>query len=356
MPSEKTPAAPPADPADALLAGVLAATAPAAEPWRSAVVATVEEVRGMLGETATPDAAAHALGAFAQGRVDLDRFSRLVSRSQPVEAATLLRFRVAHDTLRALAERPLAELLRVDVPSGGRLRDAVGSAFAELGRAFGAAHEVALAQRGDFRESEHGSMHASYPFARWTRRERRLAPPLIVHVDGADLDASDLLPFLDGTVKVFLLVRSPCAPAPLVRCVTPGTFVLQTSDAAALGRLAAAPGPGVAAVVPQEAARFVHDPAAGRAPWDRVRIEHLPAEAPRRAVGAWSAEQQAEELRQLEALATRPSSVAMATAMETAEKSGAAAASEPADPAGRLAAWLLEASGTASAPAEARHG
>ena len=346
MPSD-TAQAPAAEPPVTAYSALLAAAA----PWRSAVVATVEEVRGMLGQPATPDAAAHSLGEFARGRIDHERFSGIVTRARPVETATLLRLRVAHDTLRALAERPLPELLSANVPPGGRIRGAVASVLAELGRAFGAAHEVALARRGDFREAEHGSMHASYPFERWTRRERRLAPPVLVQVDGADLDATDLLPFLDGTAKFLLVVRGACAPAPLVRLVTPGTYVVQSADPAAFAGLAEAPGPGVGALVPADAAQFVHDPSRGRAPWDRVRIDALPAEPPRRAVGPWSPEQQAEELRQLEALATRPSSVAMAVA---AQSPNGATTEEPADPAGRLAAWLLEAS--AAPAAEARHG
>jgi hypothetical protein len=99
--------------------------------------------------------------------------------------------------------------------------------------------------------------------------------------------------------------------------------------------------------VPEGAALFVHDPAGGRATWERVRTERMPAEPPRRAVGPWSAEQQAEELRQLAALGLRPSAAAVAASAAT--HSAADAAGADADPAGRLAAWLLEASGAGAA-------
>lgn len=352
MPSDTNApgAAPPAAAAavDEAVRRVLRAVAPAAAPWRRAVVAAVEELRALLGTAAAPDAAAHALGAFAAGRIDVDRFAGIVTRARPVEGATLLRLRVAFDTLRTLADRSDDDVLVVDVPPGSSLRDAVSAACAELGRSFGAAHEAALARQGTFRESEHGNLHTHYPFARWNRRERGLAPPLVVRVDGSDLDAAGLASFLDGAAKFALVVRGPCPPAALVRLVTPGTFVMQTADPDAFARLAAAAGPGVAALVPDGAAHFVHDPAAGHAIWDRVRVTSVPAAAPRRTVAGWSPDQQADELAQLVALALRPSSIAVAAAarIRAPGESDAAAA----DPAGRLAAWLLEASGPRAAP------
>lgn len=343
MPSES------ALPADVL--AVLRALAPAAAPWREAVVGAAEDVRGMLAGPGTAAAAAHSLGAFAAGRIDLERFAGFVSRSQPIEDASLVRLRVALDTLLSLASRPPEALLAVSVPRGSRARDCVAAAFEEIGRAFGAAHEVAEVRRGAARGSSDATMHQGYAFARWTRRERLLAPPLVVEIAGADLAPADLAEFLDGAVRIALVVRGPCAPAPLVRLVSPGTFVLQTSDAAAFARLAATDGPGVAALVPEAAAAFVHDPRAGRAPWDRTHVDRAAADGPRRAVGTWSPEQQAEELRQLAALAFRPSAAAMSAAAAALPANERGAVGD--DPAGRLAAWLLEASG---APSQARHG
>ena len=336
------------------LSSILSTLAPAAAAWRASVVATAEELRGLLGGPATPASTGHALGEFGAGRIDLERFTGIVSRTRPIEDATLLRLRVAFDTMQALAERPPERMFVAVVPSGERLRDAVDGALEEIGRAFGAAHEATFARQGTFRDEVHGSMHLGYPFRLWTRRERRLAPPLLLVVDGADLHAQDLVEFLDGSVKLALVVRGPCPPAALVRLVTPATFVMQTSDVAQFARLASAAGPGVAALMPDGAASFVHDPAAGTALWDRTRVERTPAEPPRRAVGGWSPEQQTEELRQLAALATRPSSVAMATAAKSLPAAEAAATN--ADPAGRLAAWLLGASLLEPAGAQAHHG
>ena len=128
---------------------------------------------------------------------------------------------------------------------------------------------------------------------------------------------------------------------------------MQTTDPAAFARLAAHDGPGVAALVEAGAAIFTHDPAAGRTTWERMKVDHVPKDPPRAAVGVFSAEQQAEELRQLAALATRPSTAAMAAgaAAAPAAERGAALA----DPVGSLAGWLLEASGAANG-SRASHG
>ena len=173
------------------------------------------------------------------------------------------------------------------------------------------------------------------PFARWTRSERRLAPPLVVALEGGDLRAAALAEFLDGRQKIVLVVEGECAPAPLARLVAPGTFVLQTADAAGLDRFAAWEGPGIAALVPESAGRFVHDPAAGAASWDRLTIAHTPDKPPRRTVAGLSAAQQAEELEILRTLAARPAAIAPPAGAPAAAEAGTA------DPVDKLAAWLL---------------
>jgi hypothetical protein len=107
---------------------------------------------------------------------------------------------------------------------------------------------------------------------------------------------------------------------------------MQTSDVAALDRLARFDGPAIAAIVPESAASFTHDPAAGTEPWQRVSIERLPTHpfAPVPGMSAW---QLREDLRQLEALAAAPTSRAI--------PSGAPASADSPDAVDRLASWLL---------------
>jgi hypothetical protein len=308
------------------------------ETFRSAVAATAEQVRAILGaEDAGADAAldrARAeLGAFAAARIDAARFSAPLAAERGLDARARERVRHAHETLRSI-QIALDEVLLVDVPPGASLRQAVASRLAELGRAFGAAQAVQLVRHGRYRDAEHERLVRSFPFAWWNRAERRVAPPLVVIVDGADLHAGALAEFVDGAVKIVLVVRGACAPAPLARLVTPGVLVAQAGDLSALRRVASFDGPAVAALVPDGAARFTHDPAAAPA----LSVEFVPSDVPRHAVGGSSPSQQAEELRQLALLAAAPP-----PPRATLGSAPAAAQAE------RLAAWLLEQAGLAGA-------
>jgi hypothetical protein len=295
------------------------ALARAREGFRSALAATAEQVRGFLAAARGGDGSGDALGRFAAGRIDASRFDALFSRGRSADAAALAAAAAAQATLVEVAGLGDA-LFEAEAPPGASLRDVVAGALAEVGRAFGAARAFDLARGG--RAAPPGPL----PFDRWSHAERLLAPPLAVRVTGAGLRAEGLAEFLDGAQKIVLDVRGPCPLAPLVRLVTPGVFVLQTADGAGLDRFGAWEGPGVAAVVPEGVARFAHDPAAGSHPWERVTIGFLP-EA--RAGAGRSRSEQAEERRQLEALAARP----FAEPAPFAAPAG--------DPADRLAAWLL---------------
>ena len=73
-----------------------------------------------------------------------------------------------------------------DVPPGADLHGAVEAALAEAGRAFGAAAAFQAVKAGDYHADRHSSALRAFPFRRWSRGERLLAPPLVVAVDGAD--------------------------------------------------------------------------------------------------------------------------------------------------------------------------
>jgi hypothetical protein len=113
--------------------------------------------------------------------------------------------------------------------------------------------------------------------------------------------------------------------------ITPGIFVQQAALASELPGLASWDGPGVAALVPETAARFTHNPRAGRSPAERLQVAFLPPAAPRKALDGISPAQQADELAMLTALA-QPVPATPATP---------AAAPATANPADLLAAWLL---------------
>jgi hypothetical protein len=325
-------------PSDEILDAVRNALAAPTERFQSALATAVEQVRTYLAvhrpHVGTQDANGRAaLGSFAAGRIDAARFAALLSEEPRVDVETLARVERAFDALLGMQRRG-DELTRVVVEPGSGLAATVGRALFGIGHAFGAARVAELARTGRYSDESHGSLLDSLPYARWSPAERELAPPLIVRVDGGDVLAGGLTEFLDGGLKIVLVIDGASPPAPLVRLITPGTFVLQTADGSGLDRLAGWSGPGVAAVVPEGAAIFVHDPAGGADLRDRLEVTHLPAEDPTAAVGRISATQQAEDLRQLRTLAKRPAAPP-AAAPGTAGPAGAA------DPVDKLAAWLL---------------
>lgn len=334
-------------PSDSRMAIALRALAGPVEVYRSAVAATAEEARGYLagqrsGEDGAEESAAAELGPFAAGRIDVRRFAGLLDRGAAVDAGALERVERASELLSDVAARG-DDAFCSKVAAGQRLRDVVARHWEEWGRAFGAARVVALTMRGGLEPGTDDRLFGPLGFVRWSEDERRLAPPLAIELDGADLRAADLIEFLDGGVKIVLVVRGASPPAPLVRLITPATFVLQTAGEAGLDRFAAAEGPAVAALVPESGAQFVHDPGAGAEPWQRIEIMHVPEQEPRRAIGGMSVRQQSEELKQLLTLARGPARAAGEGAAAEGEPATAATAATAAveDPVERLAAWLL---------------
>jgi hypothetical protein len=160
-----------------------------------------------------------------------------------------------------------------------------------------------------------------------------VVPPLVIGVAGADLRPAALAEYLDGGVKIVLIVDGPATPAPLVRLITPGVFVAQASDVSVLGGLAAWEGPAVVAVLPESCAAFVHDPARGSDAGGRLTVLAQPSGASLRRVGPFTVSQQRDEVRQLSDLAAREAPVAVAPQTGTSQAAD--------DPVGKLAAWLL---------------
>lgn len=319
----------------------LRALEPRIAAYHAAVAGAVDELRAILArERTAPEGSAHRfageLGAFAAGRIDVHRFAALFAGDASLESAALDRIEAAAETLSEVLEWGV-ELHLVDVQPGGDLRSAVRSALAVAGRAFAAARAAEAARGGRYRAEEHDVFVHGFPFSRWNRAERLSSPPLVVEVDGGDVQAGALAEILDGSMKVILVVRGEAPPAPLVRLITPGTWVAQLGSAEALETLSALvtdDAPAIVAICPEGCARFVHQPRAG------LRVEHLPAEAPRRPVGSFGVFQQAEELRQLAALAT--GGAALEAVTRTPANGNGHGAPAPATPADKLAAWLLK--------------
>jgi hypothetical protein len=132
-------------------------------------------------------------------------------------------------------------------------------------------------------------------------------------------------------MKFVIVVEGPATPAPLVRLITPGTFVAQTTTGEAVAAMAAWEGPGVVAIMPEGSAEFVHDPSGGEQLGQRLVVTNQPDGTTIRRVGPFTVAQQRDELLQLRSLAVSA----------TGPTSRDAVGAEADDPVGKLAAWLL---------------
>jgi hypothetical protein len=325
-------------PSDDRSARALTALKRSRDVFHSAVVAAIDELTAFLSEQRAPVEQRSAqeairLGVFGADRLDIERFSQIVGAAETLDTGTLDALEHALRILRGFAAQG-DDLYRISVRRGADLRDTVRDALAARGRAFNTAHQIELLRTGRsgvLVELEYGTLD----YRHWTRVERTLAPPLIVEVHGADLTVAALSEYMDGSQKLVFIVDGAVAPAPLVRLIAPSTYVMQTTDVAALDRFAAWGGPGIAAVMPAGCAVFTHDPARGPSLAQRLTVESLPQTAPRGVAGG-SARQQAEDLAWLKELANVAAPVAPAAAI--AAGAPVAVAVTPAD---QLAAWLL---------------
>ncbi len=296
-----------------------------AELFRSAVAVAADQVRGLLaGTTNAADDQSVALGFFAQGKVNIERFASFAPRAARIDAAAEAPIRAAGEVLTSLLAEG-DELFVLQVEEGKGLGRQVGIRLAAIGRAFAAARVIELAKRGEYKENEHAAMLEKFPFSRWNSSERALAPALAIELSGADFKPSAIVPFLDAKIKFVFNLEGDAPAAALSRVVSPGVFVQQETGDAALEAFAAFDGVAVAALLPENAASFVHDPSAGATTYERFVSVTFPKEVRKRSMGGISATQQAEDYALLETL-----SVVSALAGDPAS-----------DPAGKLSAWLL---------------
>ena len=329
-------------PSDRRVTRALDLLAPSIEQYRAAVAITLEQVRGRLAAGRSDvDAGSHGLkqqlGPFAAARVDTVRLAAALGNRDALDAQELNRLQDAVTALQSVIERG-TDLFHVAVPPGENLGVCVSSQLAAIGRAFAAARIAAAANRGAAGEFDEAVALSGFPFAEWSTAERTLAPPLVVTLNGADVNAGALAPLLDGAQKLLLIVEGACAPAPLVRLVSPGVLVIQAHDLEELACAATWQGPAVCALVPRSAACFVHDPATAT-----LSVQST-GDEPVKRVGGLTAAQQADELRQLELLAVRSVS-------DTPNPESRIPSPHSGDAVDRLAAWLLrEANLVAGAP------
>jgi hypothetical protein len=284
------------------------------ELFRSAVAAASDQVRGLLAGTGNvAEDQSVALGKFAQGRVDFDRFASFAPRAKRIDTVAEAPIRAAQEVLKTLLAQG-DELFVLGKEEGRSLSCRLRHRLGSIGRVFGAARVIELARRGQYREEEHAAMLESFPFPEWNSAER-----------AADFTPSAIVPFLDKHSKFVFNVDGDAPAAALSRVISPGAFVQQETGDSTLDAFSEFDGMAVAALLPEGAVRFVHDPSAGETSYERFVSLEFPKEVRKRAIGGISAAQQAQDYALLESLSVVP--------VPTGEAAS--------DPAGKLSAWLL---------------
>lgn len=271
------------------------------------------------------------LGPFAAMRLSAERFDALFPHSRQADPAELAALDLALATLHDLLRRGDAAFI-VDVPSSRSMNDALRTAMADLGRGLGAVALVERIRTGPVDPAVGESLLSPMEFPVWSNAARRIAPPLLIAVDGVQVRGGALAEYTDGREKLVLVLRGRSAPAPMVRCITPGTLVVQTNDGRGLDRVAAFDGPAIAAIVPEGAATFLHDPDAGRESWQRLTIWNA-GDTAAQGLGGESRWQMEEERKLLLELARTPFAVP--------GPHGSVPASGAADAVDRIASWLI---------------
>ena len=303
----------------------LEAIRPRKDVFLSAIAATTEEIRGLLAGTgASSEDQTVALGNFAAGHVDVERFAAFTRSASRVDTASEAPVRAAQEALNDLLHIG-DRLFILKLEAGANLGNEIGARLATIGDAFAAAHLVELAKRGAYREEEHAHLLDGLAYAEWSHAERALAPGLVIELAGADFTPAQAAPYLDAGMKLVFVVEGDAPAAAMARLVTPGVFVQQAVGDASLDAFTAFEGTAAAALLSEGAVEFTHDPMAGETTYERFTTLEFPREIRKRAIGGISVAQQAEDRALLEALAVVPT------------PAGEAAS----DPAGKLSAWLL---------------
>jgi hypothetical protein len=295
------------------------------DQFHAALTITYAQVRGLLTGTGDNEAdRSEALGFFARGKVNLDRFNSFAPKARRMAAEAETPVRAAQEVLKSL----LAEgddLFIINMEEGKGLGHSLSVRLAHIGRAFAAARVVDLAKNGAYKEEKHAETLLRFPYATWNSSERALAPALVVNVSGEDFKPSSIVPLLDTNMKIVFVVSGDAPAAALARVISPRVFVQQITAEPDLKAFTAYKGIAVAAFLPDTAVNFVHDPSAGSTTYERFVSITFPKEVRKRPIGGISPSQQAEDYALLESLSVPP------------EIAGEAAS----DPAGKLSAWLL---------------
>jgi hypothetical protein len=312
-------------PSEERMVSALEAVRSRVDQFHSSLIVTSDQVRGLLSGTGNTEGDQNeALGFFAKGKMNLERFNTFAQKAPSIEADAEAPVRAAQEVLKSLLDEG-DDLFVIKAKPGRGLGHQLSVRLAHIGRAFAAARVVDLAKNGAYKEDKHAATLERFPYSVWNSSERALAPALVVEVSGEDFKPSAIVPLLDTNMKIVFIVNGDAPAAALSRVISPRVFVQQETGDKKLEAFAAYDGIAVAAYLPDSAVSFVHDPSAGSTTYERFVSITFPQEVRKRPIGGISPAQQAEDYTLLESLSVPP------------EIAGEAAS----DPAGKLSAWLL---------------
>ncbi len=321
-------------PSDARVESALAAVAGRISLFRSAVAGTLDRARRTLESENGQARAGVELGEFASGRIDPAKFAMISAGAAPLDQAAKAALESATKVLEEIAQEDDGQFV-VEVLPGRSVGSAIRNQLKVLGAGFAASELIEHVRRRTFDAAQQRRPADGLPFDRWSATERKFAPPLVVSIEGSDLDPFEIAPFVDGCVHLVLLVNGGCAPAVLSRLISPGVFVAQCEDLHAVGSIAEFDGPAVIALM-GGGALFDHDPRRGGSAWQRLRVVRMPDASARRGPGSRSTAQQREDIGVLRMLAEEPRFPA-----NPPDALMAAIGAGGADPVDRLTEWVL---------------
>ncbi len=252
------------------------------DQFHAALTVTSGQVSGMLaGSTDTKADQSEALGHFAKGKMDMDRFNTFAPKARVIDAGSEAPIRAAQEVLKSLLAQG-DDLFVIDMDEGKGLGHTLSVRLASIGRAFAAARVVDLAKNGAYKEDKHAATLERFPYAEWNSKERSLAPALMVNVSGADFKPSSIVPLLDTNMKIIFNVKGDAPAAALSRVISPRVFVQQITGEPDLKAFSEYKGIAVAAFLPETAVSFIHDPSAGSTTYERFVSITFPNEVRKR--------------------------------------------------------------------------
>ena len=144
------------------------------EQFHSAVAVTADQVRGLLaGSGNTEGDQSVALGSFAKGKVNVERFAAFTPKATRIDAEAEAPIRAAQEVLKSLLAQG-DELFILETEEGKGLGHQLSARLASIGRAFAAARVVDLATLRQHHRRRRPDLYCGQSVEHRRRRRRQM--------------------------------------------------------------------------------------------------------------------------------------------------------------------------------------